>query len=70
MGGLVLDPLDEDRHFQRIRERRDGADDRRALTAFVDVGDERPVDLDQVERQRAQVRQGREAGPEIVKREA
>ena len=69
MGGLVLDALDQDRDFERIRKRRDGADDRRALPAFMDVGDEAAVDLDHVERQRAQVRQRREAGAEIVERQ-
>src|SRR5439155_7250072 len=36
----------------------------------VDVGDETSVDLDDVERQRAKVRERRESGPEIVERQA
>jgi hypothetical protein len=36
----------------------------------VHVGDEAAVDLDDVEGQRAQVRKRREAGSEIVEREA
>ena len=54
----------------RIGKGRDRANDREAFALDVDVADEAAVDLDDVERQRTQVRQRREAGPEIIQREA
>ncbi len=67
---FALDPLDANRNGQRRCERRDGTNDRRAFTLGVEVRDEAAIDLDDVERQRSDVRERREAGPEIVESEA
>jgi hypothetical protein len=66
---LRLDPFDAHRHDSALASVGHRADDRHAFLV-ADVADEAAVDLDHVERQRAQVRQRRIAGAEIVEREA
>ena len=56
VGRLGLDAFDIDRHLERAGKRRHGPDDGAAFLVGMDVGDEAAVDLDNVERQRAQVR--------------
>src|SRR3954447_24795517 len=64
IGSFILDPLDAHRDRQGPCQRRDGADDRNALALGVKVADETAVDLDDVERQRLQMRERREASAE------
>src|SRR5262245_64667493 len=49
---LGLNALRENWRVQAMRERDDCADDRLRFLAGLDVGDERPIDLDFVERER------------------
>ena len=58
------------RQIEAARKPDHRADDGRGLRALFQVADERPVDLDLVERKRLQIGQRRIAGAEIVHRDA
>ena len=64
--GLRLDSLGDDLHPQRPRHHRDGADDVDVRRSVRQPGDQRPVDLDLVEREALQIAERAVAGPEIV----
>ena len=64
--GVGLDAFRQHRQAQSTSEAEHGADDGRGLIVAMDRLDERAVDLDLVERKRAQVRERRIAGAEIV----
>jgi len=68
--GLGLDAFGGDRHAEAAAERDDRADDRLRIVIGIEVAHERLVDLDLVERERAQIAQRRVAGAEIVHRDA
>src|SRR6185503_5885766 len=58
VGILAFDPLDADRDRQCGRERGHRTNDGRALTFRAEVSDETAVDLDDVERQGADMGEG------------
>src|ERR1700704_4301324 len=64
--GVSLDAFRQHRQTKSASETEHGTDDGRGLIVGVDRLDERAVDLDLVERKRAQVRERRIAGTEIV----
>ena len=67
---MRLDPLRRRLHTQIGREPDHRADQRRVAALRVRrAGDERPVDLDLVERDSLQIAEARIAGSEIVERE-
>ena len=65
-----LDALGDDLEIERVRHRDHGADDRRVFGLVREIGHERAVDLDRVEREPPQIAERRIAGAEIVDREA
>ena len=65
----VLDALRDHIHPQRVGEADDRTDDRGVVGIDADTVDERAVDLQDVDREPFQVREGREAGPEVVDRD-
>ena len=70
-GGLLgaLDPLGDDLEPEAEGQADDAGDDRVAGAAQAELGDERPVDLHDVDREPAQVVERRVAGAEVVDRE-
>ena len=67
--GRCLDALADRRQAEPLGERDDRRRDRLLRTGLLERDDERPVDLDDVDRQAGEVAQGRVAGPEVVDRE-
>ena len=65
-----LDTLGDDLEPESLAEMDDAADERLALRALAQPGDEAAVDLQLMDRQRAQIREARVAGAEVVEREA
>ena len=70
-GELVgrFDALGDDDHPERVRHRGDALHDRRGALVAAQAQDERPVDLEHVDREAVQVRERRVAGAEVVERE-
>ena len=66
----VLDALRHDLEAERVGELDGRADDRAAAAVRGDVGDERAVDLELVDREVAQVGEGAVAGAVVVDRDA
>src|SRR5882762_1674181 len=64
--GIGLDAFRQHRQTKSTSKAQDRADNGRGLIVGIDRLDERAVDLDLVERKRAQVRERRIAGTEIV----
>jgi len=62
----VFDALGDDLELQVVRKVDDGEDDRRVPDVRGDVVDERPVDLQLVERKALQIRKARVPGAEII----
>ena len=67
---LTLDTFGDDGQAEDVGKLRHGCRDRRTYGCVVDVGDEPLVDLDDVDRQPAQVVQRGVAGAEVVQRKA
>ena len=65
-----LDALGHGGHPERVRQRDDGAHDRARLRVLGDLAQERAVDLQGLDRQRAQARERRPAGAEVVDRQS
>ena len=66
---FTLDALDANGHRECRRQCRDGTNDRCAFALCVEVGNEAAVDLDDIERQRPDMRERGEAGTEVVERQ-
>src|ERR1700688_1369507 len=64
--GVGLDAFRQHRQTKSTSKAQDGADNGRGLIVGIDRLDERAVDLDLVERKRAQVRERRIAGAEVA----
>ena len=64
-----LDPLDDHRQVERAGERDDRVQERRVGGLAAEVVDERLRDLEDVDREVAQVAERRVARPEVVERE-
>ena len=67
--GGCLDTLGDDLEIQVMTERDDGADDRGVVRVGADVGDERAVDLQRVQREALQIVQRAVTGAEVIDRE-
>src|SRR4029079_4403253 len=68
--GAVLDTFGHDHEAELLAETDGRADDRRVIGICKQIGHERPVDLESVERKLLQIAQARISGAEIVEQDA
>ena len=68
--GFGFDPFNIDRHAKRPGKEHHRTDNRRIAIRTVNINDERPVDLDLVDREPFKIRQRRITRPKIINRDA